>query len=451
MPDTVKPRDSKFATGTRWRPIEKSHVYLDFRQELPAYDILMSFNFRKANNDPQDKKRIARQRSKHVANVLQAMDEEYKLYGADRVKGVPIELTSEEVKDVGTILGREYSAIRLVNHDFFEVEGYTAIIESPHLNYSEAFAGSGEFAAIMLVYSIRRASARSLILLDEPETSLHPGAQTQLMRFIARMCVVKHHQVILCTHSPAMVEELPDTARKLLDLDPTTGKVVQTATSATTSEAFSRIGAKFPKGTFVVEDELASAFIMAAARTKGVDFRKSIDVQPLPGGAESILQRFIPWQSQLKSSCTVVLDGDKRPADPPRPSSEVPDSDVLMELEKVGIKENHLVRNGGAGDSQEQIQKSARTALRWVNSHLYYLPSNLDPDALLLQLSQARYSESDTRDAKACWVQITRTELGKAADEPVTAEEILATQKRSLAQIPHDAPEFKEIVDILHV
>src|SRR5690606_39346468 len=64
-----------------------------------------------------------------------------------------------------------------------------------NINYSEAFAGSGETAIVILVHKIFNATNESLILLDEPETSLHSGAQKRLMSFLIEQCIKKKHQI----------------------------------------------------------------------------------------------------------------------------------------------------------------------------------------------------------------------------------------------------------------
>lgn len=101
----------------------------------------------------------------------------------------------------------------------------TVILESNSLNYSEAFAGSGEFAVTLLVNQIINAPNASLILLDEPEVSLHPAAQIRLMEFLNQICLKNKHQVVISTHSSSIVRDLPQESIKLFTLNSTTGKV----------------------------------------------------------------------------------------------------------------------------------------------------------------------------------------------------------------------------------
>jgi Predicted ATPase len=64
----------------------------------------------------------------------------------------------------------------------------------------------------------------ALVLLDEPETSLYPGAQRRLLKFLLEIIKEKHCQIIISTHSEKFVAKLPPTAVKAIHLDLETGK-----------------------------------------------------------------------------------------------------------------------------------------------------------------------------------------------------------------------------------
>jgi predicted ATPase len=53
----------------------------------------------------------------------------------------------------------------------------------------------------------------SLILIDEIESSLHPRAQRRLIRDLANVARERELQIMLTTHSPYILEELPEKAR----------------------------------------------------------------------------------------------------------------------------------------------------------------------------------------------------------------------------------------------
>lgn len=446
MPIFSDPKDAALRNITRWKPIEKNVVYLDFRQELPAYDIYMSFNWSsEKRNDPTSKKKRIRSRSPHISRALEELSAEHVYHTKNRIIEQAEELSAKELQAVSNILGRNYTKIRLVRHSYFGPEGFTAILHTEMRKYSEAYAGSGEFAAIMLVREVSRAPERALVLLDEPETSLHPRAQRKLMEFIAHECVRKRHQVVLATHSPAIVEDLPNNARKLIDISPGTGFVEIVAQEASSAQAFSRIGAEFSPGTIIVEDELARGFVLRAARSKGEDFLASLNVIVVPGGAETLTHRVAPVEARLGTECAIILDGDKRPLSPYKPvlhPDDIHDSELENELEKFGLTAKSLLMSGGNDDKARLKFEALRTTYSWMHAHVGFLPSFSSPDQLLLKLC----GKPTSRVPKQAWDDLTRDEVGKLPSEVVSAKERLGTQQRALATIPLDHPRFAEIL-----
>jgi hypothetical protein len=71
--------------------------------------------------------------------------------------------------------------------------------------------GAGE--TTMVEFRDRQLKATSLVLIDELETSLHPRVQRLIIRKLAEICRLQDIQIILTTHSPTILEELPLEAR----------------------------------------------------------------------------------------------------------------------------------------------------------------------------------------------------------------------------------------------
>lgn len=437
-----------FRNKTRWRPVEKNVIYLDFRQEIPAYDILSNFNWRKQENDVDSKKRRIRKNAPHVARALVSLAADQRLYGANRILEPADELAPEELTALSRVLGREYTSVRMVRHDYFGVEGYTAAISTQQLDYSEAYAGSGEFAAIMLVRAVSRAPDRSLIILDEPETSLHPGAQRELIAFIARQCVIHKHQVVIATHAPSIVTDLPAAAIKLLDMSPLTGHVALVSGQASPSEAFVRLGAEVRPRSAIVEDELAAELVRRAARTRGQDFLNSISVQPVPGGAQSIVKRVVPVAAATGQDVVIILDGDQRPDPPPRPALEVADSRLESELHKIGLSRNDVFRDGGSAHNQQaQAHARLRQTLVWAETHLDYLPGESNPEVeILAAMGEAGLSNDE---AKTRWVEIATAKLGLGATESPNSQDILLVQREALAALDDASEVIATVRDLL--
>lgn len=445
--DERKPQDEEYRGGTRWKSINKRVTYIDFREELPAYDIFFNFNWRNGDNDPVKKKHYIRYTSPRVSEALEHLEPSRLWYGRERILQPAIELSDKEVEAISKILGREYKKISLVKHEFFKVEGYTARLATKARKYSEAYAGSGEFAAIMLVHQFTIAPKKSLILLDEPETSLHPRAQRELMRYVAKQCVENKHQVVLSTHAPGIIEELPPQAIKILDIRRDDQHVDILSQSASPIEAFNRLGANYEARTILVEDVLAAELVRSAARELGSDYYKSIHVLPVPGGADGIKTHIIPVEAQTESSNYIILDGDMRPESPLREVPNLSDNELEPELDKIGIKKNHILKNGGNDSNASHAFSDMRKTLNWINSHVRFLPGVDNPDYLLLQIC-SKDLPSNPKDAKRSWLKITKDDLGLIDDDEPTAQDVFYIQRIALSNAIKQNPLILSIEEL---
>ncbi|ALP38198.1 hypothetical protein ASL14_20515 [Paenibacillus sp. IHB B 3084] len=158
----------------RSAPIEKELVYIDFRKELSAFDKFFYFG----NIDhlkSKSRQDYLRLKSVELKNLIDS-GEIHEVRGKPQNKAV-IHLTDPEIQAIRSILQENYVDIKLINHKLFQRWGTSVVWSKDGFTYSEAHAGSGEIAIVILVHKILNAQPNSLILLDEPEVSLHPGAQ----------------------------------------------------------------------------------------------------------------------------------------------------------------------------------------------------------------------------------------------------------------------------------
>jgi hypothetical protein len=154
------------AKAKRFPPIDLNIVHLDFRGELPAFDKYFYFPdsahlARRGSYDRKQKLRrgyrkqdYLRQRSRRLRNKL-------------RVEGTPI--AEVELNILRYILERDYVSGTVLQHSLFRGhEGWTILFKTPALSggYSDAFAGSGESAAALLVHNLMATPDNSLVLLE---------------------------------------------------------------------------------------------------------------------------------------------------------------------------------------------------------------------------------------------------------------------------------------------
>ena len=415
-------------SGTRWRPIAKNVVYLDFRSELSAYDkYFFHMPFKRKLADFIAKKSFIRKRAGHLRESIMTGRKSHTFYRSERIISPAADLSSDQVAAVSEILGRSYESIRVCFHRYFDVDGATVILKTFGMTYSEAFAGSGEFAVVMLVKGITEAPERSLILLDEPEVSLHPGAQRKLMAFASAQTKLKRHHVVISTHSAEIVRDLPSKAIKVFHHSATDGKIELLGQESEPSEAFFRLGLTMgEKLTIFVEDGLAAAVVRRALRPLGEALNSVFEIAPLPGGSDTIRKLFIPnFALSGRRRCLVLLDGDQRPTEPLRDPAHVPDIELAAAAGQAMFHAVPLPLNGSEGRSAPgQRESQLRVILEWASRNLDYLPGTT-PEKLLLAMEGANIAAGI--DGKKTWLDRTRASLGREDWENVTSAEVLAS------------------------
>lgn len=452
-------------SATRWNPISKPVIYLDFRGELPAYDKFMrNPSAKESSRSLAERKDWIRQRSSKVSAAFAGVKKAF--YGKVRVYEV-VKLNTHELDAISRILGRRYDSIEMVLHEYFDRVGWTVNMRTGDFKYSEAYAGSGEFAIVTLVHQLLSAEKDSLILLDEPETSLHPASQKMLMHFIAEQVKDKHLQVVMATHSPYLIADLPSDAIKLLQQD-ATGTVVLDKQGASQTEAFFRLGA--PKGDklqLIVEDKLAGEILQRGLKPLGEAALKRLDILPFPGGSATIISRLVPNLAITGTAATMVfLDGDQRPDKDDRSpgsdtevqprtefcqTSKILDESLISAVSTLfpGLPNLQIPLNGG-NDVQAEANRLAtyKRIHSWVYANVYFMPGQ-SPEEYVCEILGS--SQVGSKAAKAYLRMKTIEELCKEGwEEPsLTSEQIFATQQRSLAALPVNDFSWTYIRDIV--
>jgi predicted ATPase len=298
-------------SGTRISPIKLKVIHLDFRGELPAFDKYFYFP------DPKHLADRARSAKKSGKLRREYRKQDY-LRQRSRLLKKEIEkkgiaLTQDELEVLKYILERDYISGRVLKHSLFHGhEGWTILFETNHFNgYSDAFAGSGESAAALLVHNILQAPKGSLILLDEPETSLHPRAQQRMLEFIAHQAVRKSLQIVMATHSIYLAKGLPQQAIRVLVLGQDGTVTVRTDLLA--DEALHEIGTLPTGKTILVEDERAKHVVISALKLSSSHALSEFQVLVREGGASRIYRDIIAFANSGRNDVFVVFDGDNKP------------------------------------------------------------------------------------------------------------------------------------------
>lgn len=110
---------------------------------------------------------------------------------------------------LSNILTRKYAQAKMCIADV-DLERPIPVLQRANCAYSGYHQGQGETTIAELIQA--DLPKYGLILIDEIESSLHPRAQRRLIRDLATVCRERELQIILTTHSPYVLEELPKEA-----------------------------------------------------------------------------------------------------------------------------------------------------------------------------------------------------------------------------------------------
>lgn len=310
--EAVKPTEPYgFPPGQKIRvtPLEIEVMYMDFRGQLPAFDRYFYY---------PDERHL--ERLKSYSPRRRSLRRGYRKQDYLRSRTHPLKklleskavsFSDKEIQVLRYVLERDYHSGIILEHALFHGHrGHTIVFKTPNFGqgYSEAFAGSGESAAAMLVHNIERVPEKSLVLLDEPETSLHPGAQQRILEFLADRASRKELQIVLASHSIYFTGGLPQEAIRVLRLDPAGKVVVDESTSA--REALHEIATVTPGATIMVEDERARKIVLTELKAQNPHAGDEFEVRVRPGGTSRIYQDIKAYVNAARKDIFVIFDGD---------------------------------------------------------------------------------------------------------------------------------------------
>ncbi len=388
--ETSKPAKKHNMRSTeRSAPISKKVIYMDFRGELSAFDKYFYFDEPSKNLASKTKQDYLRKQSQKLKKIIENK-QLYNILGRKQ-NDPPRELNDKELFYISYILGKKYIGGKIIEHKLFNKWGTSVVLQNEFCKYTEAYAGSGEIAVVKLVSSLLEAEDYSLVLLDEPEVSLHPGAQKRLLSFLLDQMKEKKHQVIVSTHSPSFVECLPANAIKVFSSVPDSGKF-EVLNSCYPMEAFWHLEEPITnKIMLLVEDKLACEIIKKVLESLGSDKEALFQVEYFPGGESVIKQDFISVYSREEEKRKfIVFDGDQKPKgeitkidDISIRDAVIPEKyeEIIKQLTGTEIKFNvdGNDKNGGRDDQKIDLM---RKYIKYFSENVYFLPGNIPEEII---------------------------------------------------------------------
>lgn len=261
------------------------------------------------------------------------------------------------------IMGRTYDLARMATTDV-DQDRRVPVISQLGATYSGFHQGAGETTiAELLQADLPR---HALVLIDEVESSLHPRAQRRLIRDLAQRCREGELQVILTTHSPYVLEELPLVARAYILQTPSGRREIMYGVSP--DFAMSRMDdVPHHECDVYVEDERAARMFIEVLAEHAPDLVQRCQV--IPCGAASVGKALgiMVEQGRFPRPSCVFLDGDRGEAPG---CSVLPGEDAPERVVFEALKDRKWVNlEARLGRSYSAVADACEKALTLTDHH----------------------------------------------------------------------------------
>ena len=216
-----------------------------------------------------------------------------------------VEINSDLMSHYSHIMSGNYSSGRFMSANKKEV-GFLSRGEE---EISQFHQGAGEDALLDLMQLLQSIPEQALLIIDEVETSFHPKAQRRLIRFLTELVRKKKLQVILSTHSPYILDELPAEGRILIQKLYDGRRDIQYGIS--TNYAMGMIDDENIPDLYVyVEDKESKILLSEIIKTRDANVFSRIDIKEV--GDVSVVKALgkLCRNNKLPNKGVAVLDGD---------------------------------------------------------------------------------------------------------------------------------------------
>lgn len=266
------------------------------------------------------------------------------------------EVSSSELDDdtrtnLSYVMGRTYQKARFAKSDI-DKNREIGVLTLPYGELSQFHQGAGEDTTFDTFRVLQSIPDYSLLIIDEVEASLHPKAQRRLISILLKLCRLKRIQVLLSTHSPYILEELPTEARIFLQPGPAGVSVIP---AISPEFALSKMDdGKHVELHCFVEDRAAEVLLreIIASHSEATNLLQRIGISFV--GASNVVSVLgsLSDDGRLPYKAVSFLDGDAAPSKGcvPLPGNDAPERVVFFGLQAQGWANLSSRFGVGAGD-----------------------------------------------------------------------------------------------------
>lgn len=214
--------------------------------------------------------------------------------------------TDNQVQRLSQIMGREYDHARMAISSI-DLTREIPVLSKEKRVYSGFHQGSGETTIAELLRS--QLPQYGLVLIDEIESSLHPRAQRRLIRDLATAARDRECQIILTTHSPYILDELPLNARAYILETAATKEIV---TGVSPEFAMTKMDDEHhPECELFVEDQRASVMLAEILSRHASEIFIRCAIVPYGTANLGVALGQMAAERRFPRPTVVFLDGDQ--------------------------------------------------------------------------------------------------------------------------------------------
>ncbi|KFC65510.1 ATP-dependent endonuclease [Massilia sp. LC238] len=260
------------------------------------------------------------------------------------------------------VLNRDYTNARFAAPDVSEKRP-VGLLQREFGEISQFHQGAGEDTTLDLMRALQEVPKNALVIIDEVEASLHPRAQRRLINFLLKLSRERRVQIIVSTHSPYVLEELPPEARVLL-LPTSEGPSV--LYGASPEFALTKLDEiVHPEAFLYVEDRSAEVWLreIIARHGDGAAILSRIKISSVGPANVVKMMGDLAAGGKLSHAGIGVLDGDQpeSPGCVRMPGTDAPERVVFTDLKQKNWGSLHERFGIGAGDLHTYLDDAVKT------------------------------------------------------------------------------------------
>lgn len=217
-----------------------------------------------------------------------------------------------ELEGLNYLVGKHYDTASVIEIDDIENLGTVPYfkVNCHNVDYDSTRMGVGEHFLFYIFWILNQLSKNTILIIEEPETFISIASQQNLMNFIASIVADKGITVILSTHSPFILYNIPNQNIRIVSRYATESCIAQPSSEYS---ALALLGAH-PQtmGTFFVEDNVAKMFLTCLLEKNAPNILRNFNIESV-GGESYITERLkFPYSEIIHYKFIGIYDGDMK-------------------------------------------------------------------------------------------------------------------------------------------